>query len=73
MVEMPRIKKRIQLEVDKYNKFFGATEQVKRIEILDKEWTVDSGELTASMKLRRKFICEKYNDKISRIFNLEEE
>lgn len=73
MVEMPRIKKRIQLEVDKYNKFFGSTEQVKRIEILDKEWTVDSGELTASMKLRRKFICEKYNDKISRIFNLEEE
>lgn len=73
MVEVPRIKKRIQLEVDKFNKFFGATEQIKRIEILDKEWTVDSGELTASMKLRRKFICEKYSDRISRIFNLEEE
>jgi long-chain acyl-CoA synthetase len=73
MVELPRIKKRFQLEIDKYNKFFGATEQVKRIEILDKEWTVDSGELTASMKLRRSFIMQKYSDLINKIFNISEE
>ncbi|PKP48726.1 MAG: long-chain fatty acid--CoA ligase [Bacteroidetes bacterium HGW-Bacteroidetes-11] len=73
MVELPRIKKRFQLEIDKYNKFFGATEQVKRIEILDKEWTVDSGELTASMKLRRRFIMQKYSDLINKIFNISEE
>lgn len=73
MVELPRIKKRFQLEIDKYNKFFGATEQVKRIEILDKEWTVDSGELTASMKLRRGFIMQKYSDLINKIFNISED
>ncbi len=72
MINLPRIRKRIQVEIDKFNKFFGATEQVKRFELLDHEWTVDSGELTASLKLRRKYICDKYGDKIKKIFNIEE-
>ncbi|MBW6490434.1 MAG: long-chain fatty acid--CoA ligase [Lentimicrobium sp.] len=70
MVELPRIKKRYQVEIDKYNKFFGATEQVKRIELLGQEWTVDTGELTASMKLRRNFIMTKYSDLVNKIFSI---
>lgn len=73
MVELPRIKKRYQVEIDKYNKFFGATEQVKRFELLNQEWTVDSGELTASLKLRRNFIMTRYNDLINRIFSINED
>lgn len=73
MVALPRIKKRFQQELDKYNKFFGATEQVKKFELLDHEWTVDSGELTASLKLRRRYILEKYEANIRKIFNLEDD
>jgi len=72
MVNLPRIRKRFQVEIDKYNKFFGATEQVKRFELLDKEWTVDGGELTASLKLRRGYISEKYRERIQKIFDIEE-
>jgi long-chain acyl-CoA synthetase len=72
MVNLPRIRKRFQVEIDKYNKFFGATEQVKRFELLDKEWTVDTGELTASLKLRRGYISEKYSERIQKIFDIEE-
>ena len=71
MVNLPRIKKRYEVEIEKYNKFFGATEQIKRFELMDREWTVDSGELTASLKLRRRFICEKYNHLTRKIFELE--
>ncbi|PKP00627.1 MAG: long-chain fatty acid--CoA ligase, partial [Bacteroidetes bacterium HGW-Bacteroidetes-6] len=72
MVAMPRIKKRFQQELDKFNKFFGTTEQVKRFEMIDHEWTVDTGELTASLKLRRRFINEKYDTIIRKIFDLDD-
>jgi long-chain acyl-CoA synthetase len=73
MVNHERIRKRFAKEVLKYNKFFGATEQIKSFELLENEWTVDSGELTASLKLRRPFISEKYRLTIERLFNRSED
>ncbi|MCP4552801.1 MAG: long-chain fatty acid--CoA ligase [Bacteroidetes bacterium] len=68
MVKIPRIKKRIQKEVDFYNQFLGKTEQIIRIEILDKAFSIDSDELTAKMSLRRNFIIEKYKTVIDNLF-----
>jgi len=73
VIALPRVRKRFQQELDKFNKFFGATEQVKRFELIDHEWTVDSGELTASLKLRRRYINEKYDLIIKKIFNLDDD
>ncbi|MBL7905829.1 MAG: long-chain fatty acid--CoA ligase [Bacteroidales bacterium] len=73
MIALPRIKKRFQKEIEKYNTFFGATEHIKRIELIDHEWTVDTGELTASLKLRRRFINEKYENEIKNIFGLKDD
>ena len=73
VIALPRVRKRFQQELDKFNKFFGATEQVKRFELIDHEWTVDSGELTASLKLRRRYINEKYDLVIKKIFNLDDD
>lgn len=69
MIKLPRIKKRIQKEIDYYNQFFGKTEQIAKIEILEKPFTVDSGELTAKMSLRRNKIAEKYKEEVARLFN----
>lgn len=69
MITMPRIRKRFQKEVSKYNKFFGATEQIRAFDLMDKEWTVDSGELTPSLKLKRNVICEKHKLVIRKIFD----
>ncbi len=69
MVQNERIQNRVGKEISKFNKFFGATEQIKAFDILDKEWTVETGELTASLKLRRLFIQEKYGTRIDRLFN----
>ncbi|HNP99255.1 MAG TPA: long-chain fatty acid--CoA ligase, partial [Bacteroidia bacterium] len=52
---------RIGKEVEDFNKDFGQTEQIKKFALLSKEWTIDSGELTATLKLRRKIIQEKFS------------
>ncbi len=68
MVALERIKKRFQKEIHKYNKYLGATEQIKAFELLDTEWSVDSGELTATLKLRRTFLHDKYKATIDKLF-----
>ena len=54
--------------IDSFNKFFNHVEQVKKFELLPDEWSVDSGELTPKMSMKRKVIMEKYRDAIERIY-----
>ena len=68
MVKDKVIKDRFKQEVDHFNTFFGATEKVMRFNIMDTEWTVDTGELTASLKLRRGHIMEKYKPEVDQLF-----
>ena len=54
--------------VESFNKFFNHVEQIKKFELLPYEWTVDGGELTPTLKLKRKVIMEKYKNAIERIY-----
>lgn len=54
--------------VERYNQFFNQVEQIKKFELLPNEWTVDGGEMTPTLKLKRKVIMEKYRDAIERIY-----
>ena len=54
--------------MDSFNKFFNPVEQVKRFELVPNEWTIDSGELTPTLKLKRKVIMEKYKEVVGRIY-----
>lgn len=56
----PRIKERLFAEVEKVNEGLGHWEQVKKIALLPKEWSVDGGEMTPKLSLRRKPILAKY-------------
>ncbi len=55
--------------IDSFNKFFNHVEQVKKFELLPNEWTIDSGELTPTLKLKRKVIMEKYKAAVERIYD----
>ncbi|HMK02909.1 MAG TPA: long-chain fatty acid--CoA ligase, partial [Ferruginibacter sp.] len=55
--------------IDSFNKFFNHVEQIKKFELLPNEWTIDSGELTPTLKLKRKVIMEKYKAAFDRIYN----
>lgn len=72
MINNPTLRKRFQAEVEKYNARFGSHEQIKTFELIGNEWTVDAGELTASMKMRRGFISEKYKALINKIYKTED-
>ena len=71
MVNNLVLRRRFQVEIDKYNMQFGSYEQIKQFELLGNEWTVDDGELTASLKMRRSFICEKYRPVLNKMFRIE--
>lgn len=60
--------KRIQKEIDKYNKKFGKWEQVKRFELTPEAWTIDQGHLTPTMKMKRSVIREKYDALYEKIY-----
>jgi long-chain acyl-CoA synthetase len=55
--------------IDSFNKFFNQVEQIKKFELLPNEWTIDSGELTPTLKLKRKVIMEKYKTAFDRIYS----
>lgn len=59
---------RIQKEVDKYNQNFGKWEQIKRFELTEDVWSIDEGQLTPTMKMKRSVIREKYNDLYEKIY-----
>ena len=49
MVKNKAVNDRYRKEVDNYNKYFGDFEKVKRFELVDREWTIDEGEVTPSL------------------------
>lgn len=59
---------RIQEEVNHYNTKFGRWEQLKNVQLLSKEFTVEGDELTPTLKLKRKNIMEINADVISKIY-----
>ncbi len=63
------IKNRFNKEIDCFNKQFGATEKIKKFELIDHEWTIDSGEITANLKLKRKYIEKQHKKLINSLFN----
>jgi len=59
---------RIAKEVEHYNEGFGKWEQIKKFELIGNQWTIETGELTPTMKPKRKVIKRVYADVIERIY-----
>jgi len=68
MIKDSRVIAMYQSIIDGYNPEFNHVEQIKKFTMLTNEWTVDSGELTPTGKMRRKIITEKYNSKIEEMY-----
>ena len=58
----------IDNEISKVNKKFANVEQVKKFSLIDIQLTAEDDELTPTMKLKRKFINEKYSDIIESMY-----
>ncbi len=68
LIRNPKVIEMFKELVEGFNKFFNHVEQIKKFELLPYEWTVDGGELTPTLKLKRKVIMEKYKEAIERIY-----
>lgn len=69
VLKLPRIRKRYQTEIDKYNKLLGETEKIKTWTLIPEEWTLETGEITPTLKLKRNFVCSKYEKTIQALFD----
>ncbi len=68
IIHDPRVTDMMKEMVESFNKYFNHVEQIKKFELLANDWTINGGELTPTLKLKRKVIMEKYKDAIERIY-----
>jgi long-chain acyl-CoA synthetase len=68
LVKDPRVQKQYEGIVKKMNAGLEPHEVVKKVRVVPDEWNVDSGELTPSLKLKRRIIVEKYKDTIREMY-----
>lgn len=68
MIKQERIIDRIAKEVEELNQNFNNYEQIKKFELMGIQWSIDTGELTPTLKLKRKKIMEKYKHLYHKIY-----
>lgn len=68
LTQAPEIKQLIQKEVDRVNKTLAQVEQVKKFAIIPKKLYEEDGEVTPTMKVKRKAINEAYKDVIEKLY-----
>jgi long-chain acyl-CoA synthetase len=68
LVKDPKVQKQYEELVKKVNTTLEHHETLKKVGVVADEWDVESGELTPSLKLKRRVIQEKYKDKINEMY-----
>lgn len=68
VVHHPKVLELYRELVESFNKFFNHVEQIKKFELLPREWSIETGEMTPKMSLKRKVVMEKFKDTFERIY-----
>jgi long-chain acyl-CoA synthetase len=68
MIQNPSVLKFYRELVDEYNTQFNHVEQIKKFQLLPAEWSIESGELTPKLSIKRKIVFEKYKAYIDKIY-----
>lgn len=70
LVNHSKVFERVQREVEVVNKTLGSPEKIKRIRLICEEWSPSTGEMSPTLKLKRKVIYKKYAHIIDEIYKL---
>jgi long-chain acyl-CoA synthetase len=65
----PKIIDLIERQVAEHTEHLSQYEKVKKVALLDQEMTVDGGELTPTLKIRRRMVDQKYKSVIDRMYD----
>ena len=68
LVKDPKVKQQYESIVKKVNAGLEQHETIKKVGVVAEEWNIETGELTPSMKLKRRVILENYKDKIDAMY-----
>jgi long-chain acyl-CoA synthetase len=71
LIQNPSVVSRYQRVVNEMNKLLGQTEQIKRFRLVQEEWAPVTGELSPTLKLKRKFLASRYETTIEEIFSVQ--
>lgn len=69
VIRNPQVISRIKQVIDEQNKNFGNWEMIKKFEIVPDVWSIEDGQLTPTLKLKRKVIKQMYNDLFDKIYD----
>ena len=69
MCASPELLKAIQSDIDQQNVNFGKWEQVKKFELVPEIWSIDGGQLTPTMKVKRNVLLKQYESLIEEIYS----
>ncbi len=67
-IHNPKVLELYKELIESFNKFFNHVEQIKKFELLPDEWSIDTGELTPKLSMKRKVIMEKFKGAVDRIY-----
>lgn len=68
VIHHPKVLELYRGLVESFNQYFNQVEQIKKFELLPREWTIETGEMTPKMSLKRKVVMEKFKDAFDRIY-----
>lgn len=68
LAQQPRIHEYFKKKVDEITRELAPHEKIKKIALIPQEFTIEGGELTPSLKIRRKFVEDKYRDVIDALY-----
>ncbi|WP_026473755.1 AMP-dependent synthetase/ligase [Alkaliflexus imshenetskii] len=72
LISIPKVQQRFQKEMDHYNKQLGKYEQIKRFRLVYEAWTAQTGELSPTLKLKRRVLYKKYANILREIYSYAE-
>jgi long-chain acyl-CoA synthetase len=68
LIQLPEVQKIFSNEVNKFNRTLSSTERILKHRLIPDEWSPATGELSPTLKLRRKFVIEKYKSLLEDIY-----
>jgi long-chain acyl-CoA synthetase len=71
-VKVPQVIALYAGEIERCNQHFGRYSQIKKFALLPEEWTIATGELTPTLKIKRKITLQKYAAEVEALYSGEE-
>ncbi len=73
LISLPVVVERFTEEIAELNKRLGKTQQIKKFQLVCEQWTTDGGELSPTLKLKRRFVAQKYAWRIDQVYDRHKE